>query len=176
MPKNKPINLLPIEEFNASTTGRVLKWATSTFRVIVIITEMVVMGAFLSRFWLDAQNSSLNNSIKVKSAQITAQADLEKQFRNIQSKLIVFDTISQKNNSSMLVEKITSVVPVTVTLSRISITKGAIEVRGASLSDFDIARFVVNLKSPPFKTAELGQINSSEEDLGATNFVINITY
>jgi len=85
MPKNKSINLLPQEEFEASTIGRVLKWATGTFRIIVIITEMVVMAAFLSRFWLDAQNSDLTDSIKIRSAQISAQGDLEKRFREIQT-------------------------------------------------------------------------------------------
>ena len=176
MPKNKAINLLPLEEFNASTTGRVLKWATGTFRIIVIVTEMVVMGAFLSRFWLDAQNSALNNSIKVTSAQISAQADLEKQFRGIQSKLSIFSKISQGNNTSTLIEKIIGNVPVTVTLSRISLTRGAVEVRGSSLSDYDISRFVANLQGEPFKSAELGQVGSSEKNTGEIDFVINIKY
>jgi len=44
-----------------------------SFRIIVIVTEIIVMGAFLSRFWLDAQNSELDSSIKIASAQITAQ-------------------------------------------------------------------------------------------------------
>ena len=78
MAKNKSINLLPQEEFDASIFGRTLKWAMGTFRIIVIITEMVVMGAFLSRFWLDAQNSDLDNSIKIASAQISAQVILKK--------------------------------------------------------------------------------------------------
>ncbi|KKR56000.1 MAG: hypothetical protein UU51_C0012G0008 [Microgenomates group bacterium GW2011_GWC1_41_20] len=176
MPKNKAINLLPLEEFNASTAGRVLRWATGTFRVIVIVTEMVVMAAFLSRFWLDAQNSALNNSIKAKSAQILAQADLEKQFRGTQAKLSIFNKIAQSNKTSSLIEKITSSVPGTVTLSRISLTRGAIEVRGSSLSDYDISRLVVNLQGAPFKSAELGQVGSSEKNTGEIDFVINIKY
>ncbi len=176
MPKNKAINLLPLEEFNASTTGRVLRWATGTFRIIVIVTEMVVMAAFLSRFWLDAQNSTLNNAIKTKSAQISAQANLEKQFRGIQSKLSVFSKVSQGHNTSALIEKITSSVPESITLSRISVTRGEIEVRGASFSDFDISRFIISLQGAPFKSAELGQVNSSERNPGETDFVVKITY
>ncbi len=47
------INLLPQEEFAVSTLGRILAWLMSTFRYIVIAVEMVVMLAFLSRFWLE---------------------------------------------------------------------------------------------------------------------------
>jgi hypothetical protein len=43
MPKNKAINLLPQEEFDISIIGRTLKWAMGTFRIIVIVTEIVVM-------------------------------------------------------------------------------------------------------------------------------------
>ena len=61
--KEPEINLLPQEEFEGSVIGRILKWGLSTFRIIVIIVEMVVMAAFLSRFWLDAKNSDLNEDI-----------------------------------------------------------------------------------------------------------------
>ncbi len=176
MPKNKAINLLPLEEFNASTTGRVLKWATGTFRVIVIITEMVVMGAFLSRFWLDAQNSTLNNAIKAKSAQISAQTDLEQRFRNTQLKLNVFKQIDQSNNLSSYVDNITSKVPENITLSKISIEKEAISITGSSLSDYDIAVFIASLQNPPFKEAVLSQVGSSENNPGETNFTVSAIY
>jgi Tfp pilus assembly protein PilN len=176
MPKNKAINLLPQEEFNVSTSGRILKWATGTFRIIVIATEMVVMAAFLSRFWLDAQNSNLNNSIKAKSAQISAQENLEKQFREIQSKLNIFNKISLDQNTSKFVDKITGVVPANITLLRASIAGDTIEIRGTSLSYQDLTQFLTNLQTDPFKKVELGQVNSSEINLGEINFVISITY
>lgn len=176
MPKNKAINLLPLEEFNASTTGRVLRWATGTFRIIVIVTEMVVMAAFLSRFWLDAQNSTLNNSIKIKSAQISAQANLEKQFRGVQSKLNIFDKLSQNQKTSALIGAITGKVPESITLSGITAEEGTISIRGVSFSDFDVARFVVSLQTSPFKSAELQQVGSSEIIPGGTDFVVEVTY
>ena len=79
--KKRQINLLPQEEFAASTLGRVLNWLLTTFRYIVIVTEIVVMTAFLSRFWLDAKSTDLNELIKQKQAVIAASADFEKEFR-----------------------------------------------------------------------------------------------
>ena len=50
--RKEEINLLPQKGFEATTAGRILAWILSTFRIIVIITELLVMVAFLSRFWL----------------------------------------------------------------------------------------------------------------------------
>ena len=58
--KKQQVNLLPEKGFTSTTTGRVLTWILSTFRIIVIVTEIIVMIAFLSRFWLDAQNTDLS--------------------------------------------------------------------------------------------------------------------
>src|SRR3990167_3725924 len=111
MPKNKPINLLPQEEFDASIVGRVLKWAMGTFRIIVIITEMIVMGAFLSRFWLDARNSDLNELIDIKSAQISLQSEFEKEFRGLQTKLNIIEEMSKNTKSSEVLSRVSSKLP-----------------------------------------------------------------
>jgi Tfp pilus assembly protein PilN len=177
MPKNKDINLLPQEEFNISTTGRVLKWATGTFRIIVIITEMVVMGAFLSRFWLDAQNSELTNSIKVKSAQVSAEDSLEKEFRSVQSKLNIFGQIAQTRNTSQKIAVITSKLPTDVFLSGISLTDTSAQIKGVSLSDGQILQFVNSLQTDKsIKKVEVEQISSSEVNQMETIFSIKISY
>lgn len=176
MPKNKFINLLPQEEFNTSTTGRILKWATGTFRIIVIATEMVVMGAFLSRFWLDAQNSNINNAIKIKAAQVSAQAEVEKTFRALQSKLNIIDKISSGHNTTIIIGKITAAVPQTVTLSKIFISGKTIEIRGSSFSDNDIAQFMYGLQNGALKNVELEQVSSAANNSGETNFVISAGY
>lgn len=176
MPKNKSINLLPQEEFNSSTIGRVLKWATGTFRIIVIVTEIVVMAAFLSRFWLDTQNSNLNKIIKVKTGQILAQGELEKQFRSLQTKVDTYGKIAKIQNTTQILDKITGSIPTTITLSRIVIENKSINIRGYSLSDFDISNYINNLEGDLFKKVELKQLSSSESNFGGTNFVIDIEY
>lgn len=177
MPNNKAINLLPQEEFGASLTGRTLKWAMGTFRIIVIVTEMVVMGAFLSRFWLDAQNSDLTTAIKIKSAQITAQTQVEQQFRSIQSKLIIAKELQAITPFSQKVNLITSNLPVGVILTGISVSQNTIQVKGTSPSELAIAQFLTNLKAEAtFKDVELGEVGTSENDQNLTVFSINITY
>lgn len=177
MPKNKLINLLPQEEFDASTIGRILKWAMGTFRIIVIVTEMIVMGAFLSRFWLDAQNSDLSESISIKSAQISAQSAFEKQFRDVQKKLSIVKTIDAKNQPSSRINLVASKVPQDITLTAISFGEDSGEVKGSATSEISIAQFLSNLKAEKtFKSVELGPISTSENDASVTLFTLNIKY
>ena len=177
MPKNKLINLIPQEEFDTSLIGRALKWAMGTFRIIVILTEMVVMAAFLSRFWLDAQNSDLANSIKVRVAQIQSQKDTEDQFRGIQNKLKVFKTIATSPKATARIDLVASKIPQEVHLTNISILEDSASMKGVSGSEVGIAQFVANLKSEKtFKKVSLGSIGSSEDSPSSTVFTIKLTF
>ena len=176
MPKPKNINLLPQEEFEASTLGRILKWGMGTFRIIVILTEMVVMTAFLSRFWLDAQNSDLNDTIKTQSAEIASQSDFEKEFRGLQTKLNIFKTISASNRPSDIVNTITANVSGDITLSSISVSEKSVTIQGVAGSEISIAQLVSNLKTvKSFKTVDLGNVSSSTENPSLTDFDIKVT-
>lgn len=177
MAKSKTINLLPQKEFESSILGRILRWATGSFRILVIITEMVVMAAFLSRFWLDAQNSDLNESIKIKSAQITTQKDTEDTFRGLQAKLDIFKNIAASNQSSNRVEIIASKVPTDVTLSSISVAEDSSQIKGVSQSEFAIAQFISNLKAEKsFKSVELNNIGAAQNNSALTDFSLKITF
>ncbi len=177
MPKTKSINLLPQDEFDASVIGRVLHWAMGTFRIIVIVTEMIVMGAFISRFWLDAQNSAVSNNIKVKAAQISAQATQEKQFREIQSKVNVYKAIATGTQPSQIIDNVTSNLPPDVTLTGVSISANSVQIKGSSPSDQEIAQFIANLKAETlFKTVDLNQVSLSQSGTIQTVFIIQITY
>lgn len=176
MAKNKPINLLPQEEFETSTFGRILKWAMSSFRIIVIVTEMVVMGAFLSRFWLDAQNANLSDSIKVADSQIEVQSDFEKEFRGLQAKLNIFKQVTTGVKDSDIVSSIAMEIPQDVTLSSITINSVNGEIKGSAASETSVAQLISNLKSnPSFKKVDLGQIGSSEDAASQISFQINVS-
>lgn len=177
MAKKKSINLLPQEEFEASTLGRVLHWAMGTFRIIVIVTEMIVMGAFLSRFWLDAQNSNLSDSIKIASSQIEVQSKFEQKFRDVQNKLSIFKQINSEPKGSEKVKAVTDKTPPGITISSLVVRNQAIEVKADADSEASIAQLISNLKTNKnIKSVELGSLNSSENNKALLSFQINITY
>lgn len=175
MPAKKEIkvNLLPQKEFERSTLGRILKWAVSSFRIIVIVTEMIVMAAFLSRFWLDANNSDLNDAISQKKAVIASFAETENKFRTFQKQIDVFSKITSLSQKSEYLSLITSLTPPEVTLNSISDSENSVQITAYSGSEQKISQFIKNLSSnSKFKDVSLSKINSGEDNPSLIVFTI----
>ena len=164
------------EEFAGSTLGRVLLWALSSFRIIVIVTEMVVMLAFLSRFWLDARNVDLNDLIKQKQAVLAATADFEKDFRDTQKRLTIFSSLStQEKLVSTYLATVTSFLPPDTTLDSFSYSAGALQVKGSSVSETSVAQLVVNLEdSGSFETVDIANVDSSRQEGSLLTFTLRM--
>ena len=172
--KELKINLLPQKEFERSTLGRILKWTLSSFRIIVIITEMIVMAAFLSRFWLDANNSDLNDVILQKKAIIVSFAETEKKFRTFQKQIDIFTKITSLTQKSEYVNLVTSLTPPEVILNSISDNENSVQIVGYSGSEQHISQFLKNLSSVnKFKDVLLSSIDSSEDDSSAIVFTVS---
>jgi len=175
--KNKnQINLLLQEEFAGSTMGRVLLWALSSFRIIVIVTEMVVMVAFLSRFWLDARNVDLNDLIKQKQAVLASTSDFEKDFRNTQKRLKIFSALAPEDRPiSSYLATIASYLPSDISLASYTYSGGNIQIKGNAVSEAGIAQFIVNLEeSGSFETVEMINLDSSKQESSLLSFTLKI--
>lgn len=157
------INLLPQEEFASSTGGKALHWLLSTFRYLVITTEMIVIMAFLSRFYFDSRSADLNDEITQKQDFIEAYGEFEKDFRQTQLRLAIFNALSKENNLiSPHLDRITSSMPNNLFLTRIEIQpNNSITIEGSSFFEQDIAQFIANLQSnKEFVSVSLGNIES----------------
>lgn len=174
--KKKAINLLPREEFAASTKGRILAWLLSTFKTIVIVTEMIVMGAFLSRFWLDARSSDLNDEIRQKQAIIAASKEFEDEFKQTQTKLKIVSELSKKEKSSQeILSQVSSRLPQNIYLSSFSYSEKEVKIRGISPSELAIAQLITNLgEIEYFKEITLSQLDTSEDQSSLLIFGVTI--
>lgn len=178
MPAKKEIkvNLLPQKEFERSPIGRVLKWALSTFRIIVIVTEMLVMIAFLSRFWLDARNSDLNEILTQKKALILSYATTEKNFRDTQKRVEIFSKMTSHDPVSTPVRIAASYLPPDVQMTSLTQTENTIQISGTSASEQGIAQLVANLSSvESFKEVALTQISSDKENQSLLLFTVKVS-
>ena len=172
--KTKQINLIPQDEFESSNLGRILKWALSSFRIMVIITELVVMSAFLSRFWLDAKNSDLNDEINVGKSQVIAYTEAEKEFRSIQKRIAIAKAIYTDPKINTIISSISGLIPEDVVLTSISDNNGQILIKAASLSERSIAQFLVNLEgSKSLSEVNLSQVSSNTDNSAITIFTIS---
>jgi len=87
MPSKKEISLLPNEENNYNLFSRFLKWITTVGRIIIVFTELIVILAFLSRFWLDRKNSDLSEILRQQKAILTSTKDFENDYISLQQRL-----------------------------------------------------------------------------------------
>ena len=176
--RKKPaqINLLPQEQFAASTTGRVLTWALSTFRIIVILTELVVILAFLSRFFLDAENADLSDQIEQKQSIIADSSEFEKTFRQTQKRLEIFSQLTaQDKQASGVLSKIAISIPPDVFLDSINLNDNSLSLVGLSPNERSIQEFVVNLEvNLGFKNVNLERIETSFQDPSLMEFSIGV--
>lgn len=173
--KSKQINLIPQDQFETSGIGRIIKWMLSTFRVIVIVTELLVMSAFLSRFWLDARNSDLNDEINAAKSQVTAFKRVEDEFRSIQKRISIAKSVYAENKSSTTVQNITKLLPEDVILSSISNIDGQVTIKASSFSERSIAQFLSNLESnKDFENIILSQVSSNFDNNAKTTFTVSL--
>jgi hypothetical protein len=171
--KIKEINLIPQNEFDETSLGRILKWALSTFRVMVIITELIVMSAFLSRFWLDAKNSDLNEEIGINKSQVLAYSDIETEIRLNQKRIGIAKSLYSQRKIDIVITEVSKLIPPDVSFNSISITGNRLEIKAIAFSERSIAQFLVNLDNyEGLKDVNLSQIASSAENESLTMFTV----
>jgi len=95
MPAKKEISLLPEEENLDSLSARIVKWVTTAGRFIIVFTELIVICAFLSRFWLDRMNSDLSEVTRQQKAILESTQSFEKEYSLLQKKLTLIRNFYQ---------------------------------------------------------------------------------
>jgi hypothetical protein len=174
--RKEQINLLPEMGFETTTTGRILSWILSTFRIIVIVTEIIVMIAFLSRFWLDAQNTDLKEEIEQKQAVLTASVSFEKNFKDTQKRLEIFSELSKEEGKvTEVLSTATSYLPLSedLFLSSFTVNSTGIIIEGTSPNEQSIHQYIVNLvSSDKFNEIGLVSLKSNAKDPSLIDFEI----
>lgn len=145
--KGRLINLIPQEGLTSTISGRILLWVLSTFRVILIITEIFVIGSFISRFWLDAKNTDLSQEIKEKKAVISSLSEFESDFKDIQNRLLVYETY-KKDNGVVLsnIKNLVSYKPQGMYFNTMTAEMNSVRISAVSTNEVQIQQYWVNLK------------------------------
>ncbi len=164
------IELLPQEEWQKGSLGKLLKWVLTIGRHIVIVTELVVILAFLSRFKLDRDLSDLGESIKQKQMVVESSSEFEKRFRFLQQQLDAIENL-KKSRLETAITELASLLPVDVKLSEFDIKNNQVSLTATSLSESGLATFLTNLKnSTRFENLTLTQVSSEVEKEVGINF------
>lgn len=129
--KAPAINLLPQDRFEYSRLGRFLSWALSTGRYLVIASELVVIVAFLARFWLDRTLIDLRELRLQKEAIVDSYSGIYSDFLAVQARLnAVAKLLAPHKLTADQLLKLKSHSPVGVEYDRIAVTGPAMVMRG----------------------------------------------
>lgn len=153
------INLLPQTSFESTNVGKALNWMLVTGRVILVLTMLVVIAGFLSRFYFDVKLNDLNEEVKQKQAVVKSYAAIEKEMRDVLSREeMVAKFVANNLGSEAVFREIVNTLPLDVSLDSLSIADKTVSVKGIALSETGFAGFLANLgKSSVIIDSRLGK-------------------
>jgi Tfp pilus assembly protein PilN len=162
--QKKDINLLPREGWEKRPIGRIVWWALTIGRYIVVITELVVIVVFISRFKFDRDLSNLYEQIGAKQTKIKSLEDFEKKFRLVQKRLRAIKELGKKQpEAPKALTDLASLIPSGVTLRSFQFDTKQISVSGRSLSELNLLGFLNNLlNSPHFVDIKVEEITKGK--------------
>jgi hypothetical protein len=133
--KKFTINLLHEKKFERTKIGRIVLWTISVGRYLVIGTELIVITAFLSRFYFDRVLTDLNEEIIQKQTVIESFAELENKVETTQQRIKTAKSLlaGQLRISNQL-NKLAETIPPDVAFESLAIDKKQARVSGSALS------------------------------------------
>jgi hypothetical protein len=180
MATKKELSLLPDAENPNSFSAKTLKWLTTVGRWVIVLTELIVIVAFISRFWLDRKNSDLSEIIRQRQAILASTQEFENEFNSFQKRLdYVRKFYENQPEYDQKIDILVKSTPIDITYKNITINQdeknGDITIN-ASLIAFNeksIVDFIKNLKLNPL--IDVVNITNIEKKSNENNYTISIT-
>jgi hypothetical protein len=161
MPANNiVINLLGDSDAEHTPMGRIVSWAVTYGRYIMIGTEIVVLLAFISRFSLDRKLTDLKEEVSQKQNIIEANLPFEKDVRTLQDKLLKIKTlIDQPINPLDTLLLFQTILPQGVFLHSFDLSKDKLTIQATAISTPAFSQFMANLQSSKYlSNIDIGDI------------------
>jgi len=157
------VNLLEHENTDDSVINRLINWAVTYGRYIMIATEIVVLVAFVSRFSLDRKLTDLREEIAQKEIILTANQQFEHDFRIIQKKLEANRALIKKQSlSSDVLLLLQSLIPENITLTDFSVTETKLTFGASSLSTSAFSKLLSVMTSrSEFTNVEMTEVKKT---------------
>jgi Tfp pilus assembly protein PilN len=183
IPQSSPIkNLLRTNLLNKKGDAiplqvNLLKWLLSSGRFIVIFVEMIVIGAFVYRYKLDADLISLQEEITQQASYVQSLKSDEEIIRLTQFQL---SSIREVKNSRIayppILSNVARLTPKNIRLTSINIQNDktnkttTLSISGNTPSNLELSAFIKALQSDPqFKDIALSNVSFE----ASTTFTVN---
>ncbi len=180
MATKKELSLLPDSENPDSFGAKIIKWLTTVGRWVIVLTEFIVVSAFISRFWLDRKNSDLSETIRQQQAILETTQSFENEFNSFQQRLKFIRSFY--NNDVQYNQKITYLIkstPNDLVYQNISIKKDETNnhISATALltafNETSLISFINNLTlNPNIESVKINQIEKKQQE---NNYSISIS-
>ncbi len=150
------------DDLEGKPGGKFLRWALTWGRRIIVITELVVISAFLSRFWLDTEVANLSDIITKDKAIVETSAQFEQQFRSVSDRLAKAEVLEKEVSPLVAYDSAMQLIPQTISLVQINTDGKTVSFSGGG-SEEAIAQLVTSFKnSPQFTNVFVARISKSD--------------
>lgn len=174
MTNNSPsINL--VKNNKIPVFDKFMNWALTVGRLIVILTEIVAVLAFVYRFSLDEKLIDLHDAIKQKQTLVSLLKQDEEKYRNLQDRIVLASTFSEKGTkTNKAVFDIVDLIPSEIKLNNLTLNQDRINISVNASSISSLTDFVNPLKSyPEIKSISIDNIeNKLSSGLSVTITII----
>lgn len=162
--ENININLIGGDEFSHAPIGRIITWATTYGRYIMILTEIIVLLAFISRFSLDRKLTDLKEEISQKQAIIETNSALEQNIRSLQQELQNLRTLMRDQRiPADAFTQAQEALPPDVFFESINASPKLIKLSITAGTTQGLSQFLVNLQANKnFLAIDLGDIKKQQ--------------
>jgi len=157
------VNLLEHEEYEDSVINRLISWAVTYGRYIMIGTEIIVLLAFISRFSLDRKLTDLREEINQKQIILKANQQFEDDFKATQKKLTSIRKllINQKLAGDTLF-LVSSLLPTDVYLDEFHLVQNKVTIGAISGTTNGFSQFLATIGSrKEFTNVEITDIRKN---------------
>lgn len=173
----RSINLLPRDSFETSTIGVILEWLLVFGKWTVILTQLIVMGAFLYRFTLDRTLTDLRKSIEKDVAVIKSYEQVERDYSLLQKQVAtVKTTLATQELMLKTLSELGQITPTEIWFDRITLSPNnlALTAYAASLPAF--GQFITSAQTNPlFNGVRISKLESSTSVGAQMQFEISMS-
>lgn len=173
MPK-KFVSINLIKDQKSDLLERIINWSLGVGRILIIVTELIALGAFLWRFGLDQQLVDLHTEIKQKQAIVGAFKKNEDEYRNLQDRLSIASNFTQTERKRFQIYKdVLGLATSGITFNKISLSSNNLVIEITVDSVSSLSNFTNSLKL--YSQIETVSIDKIETKTSSAVIVIGIS-
>lgn len=145
--KNVSINLLKRERV---FVYRFIDWVLTVGRLLVILTELIALSAFLYRFSLDRRLIDLHSKIRQEESVVKALKNSEDKYRNLQDRLALASNFSNIGTEKIKIfQDILNFASEGLTISNLVMHENRVSINAIAQSTSSLNVFTNSLKTYP---------------------------